>query len=226
MNTNVFITEDMFGYNEFEEVEQSSDIDYEHMEIVKSPMTDYIYLNCKEKFKKSYFGDFFKESYLDHKFEDNFYAFGFETRTVFNFSDIKNNNIIYNFVNQFKDVLNFDNVYFSLEIKYRDSDMKNFINFDIYFNIDYFHYNDGISDRYSSLSFTNIESIDDLLYKTNIASYPDWCLTLNDKIFFMCYSQNPVVISEDIDIKNYKNSHLELNRIIEGFILISDIEEI
>lgn len=223
MKLNMKISNSMFNINVDDNQQLfGDDLESFHTNCI-DPMTFLLYQNANEKFKSSFLGKLFTDSFFDKshgqsRFESGLTVYGFLIQFYFKASDINvGDHFIYNFVSHFSEISDLNNIVFCLEVKFSDSDMKKIDEHKIFMDVQ-----KEALDQCWQLS--DIYSIEELKKIVSSKKHPTWCDSFRDKIFNYIYEVHPVILAENIDISAYKSKVYELDSLIDKFITVFDME--
>jgi hypothetical protein len=224
MKCNIRIDQNLF----LEPIEEKEDLDWEAIDRnYIDPLTYMVSQNCNEKFKTSYLGKFFNPSFFDKKeksvkssFESGFFCHATLIVVYFSYDDvIVGNNPIYDFVSQFNEISDFNNLVFAMEVNYLDTDIQKFEK--IRFFMDVNKHSD-----HRDWELSDMESFAELQKKVAKLEFPSWCETFRNKIYHYSYELHPVVLSENIDLNIYKDDMNGLFDIIEDCLTVFEMEQL
>lgn len=215
--------------NLFKTVEpERYDIDWEDMDRnYIDPLTYMVYKDCNEKIKASYLGKFFHESFFQRNdksgkslLEAGFFCHAYLVTIPFSYKDVVvGDNPVYKFISQFKEISDFENLLFVMEVHYVDTDLNKFEKLRFFMDVDKHA-------DYRDWELSDIESFIELEKTVSKLEFPAWCTTFRNKIYYYSYELHPVVLSEKIELETYKDDMNGLFNIIDDCLTVFEMEQL
>lgn len=218
---------DIYDYDKEDEAEdKNEDLDFEWLAINAECITYYSDLDMNNKFKNSFFGKFFKPSFFESEqsknyFEEKSSSYSFIRNIIFKYDDVivSDDNDIYNFIIKFKDLKSVNNLNFSLEINFKDTDMIKFESFNVSANIISFgnKYNVKFFDMISYEKF--VLDMKELMKDYNY-NFPSILSMTN----YYIYKNHPLVKKYNINLFNHIENMDSIKKLLTNLQNIKSIE--
>lgn len=197
-------------------LEESDSVNYYEIDAeLKDNLSFYCSKNFKNIFSNKVFEGIFKEEF---KKEENIDFHGLTSYIYFSFNDLNNykdsNRTIFNFVKKFEDFKFLAPFYFSISVKFKNSDLSDILKLQITGIIHSFGVNNEIN------TF-DIQDPEDILYR--FAKYKLSKDSLIKKLNYMAFENHPVVKNNNLNLNELVNDPENLLETIKSYESLDEI---